>query len=311
MPTLLSVLLVHWNTKDDLRESLGALHRHRFSRGSQEVIVVDNASDDGAAEMVRESFPEVRLIANPANELYARGVNQCADAATGDVLLLLNPDAQVQAGTLDTLISFLDSKPDAAAVAPKLVHEDGKVQASVRGFPSPVALLGEFLLLSRVWKSSRTWASWRMPTFDYGVPGEAPQPMASCFLIRREAWQTVGAMDERFPLYFNDADWCLRAYAAGYRIYYTPDTAAKHGYGGTTKRVRRAAVWESRRAMLRFLGKHYAGKTAMPLLLLLTIFITLDAWTRTGRWGQSLGKWGGETTPDSLCRELERERRSV
>ncbi len=311
MPTALSVLLVHWNTRDDLRESLEALRAHPYSGGAQEVIVVDNASDDGAAEMVRESFPEARLIANPANELYAHGVNQCAAVATGDRLLLLNPDAQVRAGTLDTLVAFLDGKPDAAAVAPKLVHADGKVQASVRGFPSPVALLGEFLLLSRVWKHSKTWAAWRMPTFDYDAPGEAPQPMASCFLIRRTAWETVGAMDERFPLYFNDADWCLRAYNAGYRIYYTPDAAATHGYGGTTKRVRRAAVWESRRAMLRFLGKHYAGKTATPLLGLLTLLITLDAWVRTGRWGQSLGKWGGETTPDGLRRELERERRPV
>lgn len=311
MPSLISVLLVHWNTKDDLRESLEALREHPYIRGTQEVIVADNASEDGAAEMMRELFPEVRLITNATNELYAHGVNQCADVAIGDLLLLLNPDAQVQAGTLDTLVAFLESKPDAAAVAPKLVHEDGKVQSSVRGFPSPVALLGEFLLLARVWKSSRTWAAWRMPWFDYNASGEAPQPMASCFLIRREAWQKVGTMDERFPLYFNDADWCLRAYNAGYRIYYTPDTAAKHGYGGTTKRVRRAAVWESRRAMLRFLGKHYAANTAAPLLWLLTIFITLDAWVRTGRWGQSLGKWGGETTPDSLRRELERERRSV
>lgn len=311
MPNRLSILLVHWNTKDDLRDSLIALQKYPYTQGEQEVIVVDNASEDGSAEMVRESFPEVCLIANPTNELYARGVNQCAEAATGDLLLLLNPDAQVQPGTLDTLAAFLDTKPDAAAVAPKLVHDDGKVQSSVRGFPTPVALLGEFLLLSRVWKSSRTWAAWRMPWFDYETAGEAPQPMASCFLIRREAWAKVGPMDERFPLYFNDADWCLRAYNSGYRIYYTPDAAAKHGYGGTTKRVRRVSVWESRRAMLRFLGKHYAGKAPAPLLGLLTIFITLDAWVRTGRWGQSLGKWGGETTPDGLHRELERERRSV
>lgn len=308
---LLSVLLVHWNTRDDLRESLEALRDFPYSHGDQEVIVVDNASEDGAAQMVRESFPETRLLANPENELYAHGVNQCAAVATGDFLLLLNPDAQVGAGTLDTLASFLGSHPDAAAVAPKLVHENGTVQKSVRGFPTPVALLGEFLLLSRVWKGSKTWAGWRLPLFDYNSPGEAPQPMASCFLIRREAWQTVGAMDERFPLYFNDADWCLRAYNAGYRIYYTPDTAATHGYGGTTKTVRRAAVWESRRAMLRFLGKHYADKTAPVLLGLLTILITLDAWVRTKRWGQVLGKWGGETTPDGLRLELERERRSV
>ena len=301
----LSVLLVHWNTKDDLRESLHSLQAFPYTGGAQEVIVVDNASADGAVEMVRIEFPEATLIANTANELYAHGVNQAAQAATGDLLLLLNPDAQVEAGTLDTLAAYLLTLPDAAAVAPKLVHDNGVVQKSVRGFPSPVALLGEFLFVSRVWKSNRRWAAWRMPWFDYDEAGEAPQPMASCFLITRSAWEKVGAMDERFPLYFNDADWCLRAYQAGYKIYYTPNAVAKHGYGGTTKKVRKAAVWESRRAMLRFLQKHY--QTDNPTLLgLLTILITLDAWVRTGRWGQTLGKWGGETTPDSLRRELER-----
>ena len=302
MPTL-SALIVHWNTAPDLRACLQALRDHPYTGGTQEVIVVDNASADGAAAMVRAEFPEVRLLANPANELYARGVNQAADAATGDLFLLLNPDAAVRAGTLDTLAAFLESLPDAAAVAPRLVYESGETQRSVRGFPSPAALLGEFLLLSRLFPRSR-WAAWRMPTFDYDKPGEAPQPMASCFLMRRDAWVKIGAMDERFPLYFNDADWCFRAQGAGYRIYYTPEAVCAHGYGGTTKRVRRAAVWESRRAMLRFLGKHYARST--PAVL--TALITLDAWRLTGRWGQSLGAWGGETTPDGLRRELERAR---
>ena len=293
-----------------------------YTGGEQEIIVVDNASTDGAAQTVREAFPDVRLIENDANELYAHGVNQAAGAATGNLLLLLNPDAKVRAGTLDMLRAFLETNPDAAAVAPRLVYESGETQASVRGVPTPTALFGEFLLLSRIFPQSR-WAAWRLPAFDYNRAQEAPQPMASCFLIRREAWEKIGGMDEAFPLYFNDADWCLRAYHAGYRIYYTPEAVATHGYGGTTKRVRKAAVWESRRAMLRFLGKHYhpdtppnsllLGRTGTPWweMGLLTALITLEAWARTGRWGQTLGKWGGDTTPDGLRGELERERRSV
>jgi len=305
--SLLSICIVHWKTRDDLRDCLIALKSFPFTQGEQEVIVVDNASADGTVEMVRADFPEVILIANKTNMLYAHGVNQCVAAAKGDLLLLLNPDAQVQAGTLDTLATFLMVHPDAAAVAPKLVYTNGGTQASVRGFPDPTALLGEFLLLSRVLKGSRTLAAWRMPWFDYEKTGEAPQPMASCFLIRRSAWSTVGPMDERFPLYFNDADWCLRAYQAGYKIYYTPEAVALHGYGGTTKRVRKVAVWESRRAMLRFLRKHYGTTTFAPTMALLTVFITLDAWARTGRWGTTLGSGGGETTPYSLHSELERE----
>lgn len=309
MPSL-SVLLVHWNTLPDLLVCLQSLRDYPYTGGAQEIVLVDNASVDGAANTVRERFPEARLIANPVNELYARGVNQCADAATGDLLLLLNPDAAVGPRTLDTLAAFLESRPDAAAVAPKLVHENNETQASVRGFPSPLALFGAFSGLARLLPRSR-WAAWRLPAFDYNAPGEAPQPMASCFLVRRAVWDAIGGMDERFPLYFNDADFCLRAYHAGYRIYYTPDAVAAHGYGGTTKTVRKSAVWESRRAMLRFLSKHYAQTTPTFLLWLLTLLITLDAWARTGRWGQTLDKWGGETTPDGLRGELERERRPV
>ncbi|MBC8142742.1 MAG: glycosyltransferase family 2 protein [Armatimonadetes bacterium] len=306
----ISVLLVHWNTVSDLRECLQALRDYPFTEGEQEIVVVDNASTDGAAQMVRESFPEARLLENAANELYAHGVNQAAMAATGNLFLLLNPDAKIHAGTLDTLVAFLHSKTDAAAAAPRLVYESGETQSSVRGVPAPPALLGEFFLLSRLFPRSR-WAAWRLPALDYDHENEAPQPMASCFLLRREAWEKVGGMDEAFPLYFNDADWCLRAYHAGYRIYYTPKAIVTHGYGGTTKTVRRAAVWESRRAMLRFLGKHYRVNTPAFPLWVLTILVTLDAWVRTGRWGQTLGKWGGDTTPDGLRRELERERRSV
>jgi GT2 family glycosyltransferase len=273
------------------------------------VVVVDNGSADGSAAMVRAEFPEAVLIASPVNESYARGTNRALEAATGDLLLLLNPDAEVTAGALDTLADFLDTRPDAAAVAPKLVSADGAVQGSVRGFPAPAAVLWDVLRLARVFPNVRAFGAYRLPRFDYGKTGEAPQPMASCFLISREAYAKVGGMDERFPLYFNDVDWCLRAYEAGYRIYYTPEAAVRHGYGGTTRRDearRRVTVWESHRALLRLWDKHYKRKTAAPLLALMTGVVTLGAWARTGRWGESFGRGGGDTTPESLHRELER-----
>jgi GT2 family glycosyltransferase len=253
MPNRLSVLLVHWNTKDDLRDSLIALREHPYSRGEQEVIVVDNASEDGAAEMVRISFPAVRLIANPTNELYAHGVNQCAEAASGDLLLLLNPDAQVQAGTLDTLAAFLHTKPDAAAVArswftrmEKFRRRCADSRRRPRFWESFCCCLayGEVVELGR-----RGGCPW----FDYESAGEAPQPMASCFLIRRDAWEKIGAMDERFPLYFNDADWCLRAYNSGYRIYYTP-TRRRSTVTGDDEAGAPGSGLGIPRAMLRFLA---------------------------------------------------------
>ncbi|MBC8104575.1 MAG: glycosyltransferase family 2 protein, partial [Cytophagales bacterium] len=288
---------------DDLRACLEALARYPFTGGDQEVIVVDNASWDGSAAMVRGEFPGVRLIANHANANYAKGTNQALATATGDYLLLLNPDARVAAGTLDTLTRFLAAHPGAGAVASKLVGRDGVVQRSVRGFPDPRSVLWDLLKLPRLFPGL---GSYRQIGFNYEKAQIAPQPMASCFLLTRPAYEAVGPMDERFPLYFNDVDWCLRARKASLEVWYSPDAIAVHGYGGTTQQVRRAAVWESHRALLRLWGKHYRETTPRLFYVMMTGIVTLGAWARTGRWGESLGNNGGETTPENLHRELER-----
>lgn len=303
---MLSVGIVNWNTWEELRACLRSLQAHPFS-GGQEVIVIDNASMDGSAERMRAEFPAVRLIANDTNAGYARGTNQALAAARGDLLLLLNPDVEVLPGALDTLAALLRDRPDAAAAAPKLIHPDGRVQHSVRGFPEPGPLLWDILGLARVFPNSRVFAAYRMPYFDYDATGPAPQPMASCLLLTRRAYETVGPMDERFPLFFNDVDWCLRARAAGFVIYYTPQAMVIHRGGASTGKARKASVWESHRALLRFYEKHYRRKIGRPLYALIGAIVTLGAWGRTGRWGRKLGgEW--DTTTD-LHRELEREAR--
>jgi GT2 family glycosyltransferase len=301
--TCLSVCIVNWNTKEDLRTCLQALQTYPYTECQGEVIVVDNASSDGSAKMVQDAFPEVRLIANTTNRNYAPGTNQAMAAAGGDFLLLLNPDARVTDHALDTLVRFLQTHKEAGVVAAKLVHADGTVQRSVRGFPDPVSVLWDLLKLPRLFPALGTY---RQVRFDYEAAGPAPQPMTSCFLMTRDAYQKVGPMDERFPLYFNDVDWCLRAHKAGVSIWYTPNAVVIHGYGGTTKTVRWAAVWESHRALLRLWAKHYRETTAPVLYVMMTALVTLGAWARTKRWGESLGKDGGETTPENLHRELER-----
>ncbi|GAB4468062.1 MAG: glycosyltransferase family 2 protein [Armatimonadaceae bacterium] len=306
---LLSVCLVNWNTREALRACLRALVACPVSGGEMEVVVVDNGSTDGSPEMMREEFPNVRLIANSENRIYAEGTNQAMAAATGEYLLLLNPDVEVLPGALDALIEAQRRIPGCGAVAARLTDPDGTTQRSVRGFPDPLPVLYDILLLSRLFPQSRTFAAYRMTYFDYDVEQLAPQPMTSCLLITRNAYNAVGGMDTRFPLYFNDVDWCLRAREAGVGIWYTPKAVVLHEGGGTTKKVRKAAVWESHRALLRLYEKHYKGKTAPWLYALLTLLVTLGAWARTGRWGEDLGRNGGETTPESLRRELEREGR--
>jgi N-acetylglucosaminyl-diphospho-decaprenol L-rhamnosyltransferase len=275
----LSVCIVHWNTPHDLLTCLEALGQYPYTGGKQEIIVVDNASTDGAAEQVRVRFPAVHWVQNATNRCYAEGTNQAVAASTGELILLLNPDARVKAGALDILATYLE-RDDADIVAPKLIWPDGRVQPSVRNHPTPGNVLT---------------GSWTRPAPGDDAPQPVQQPMASCLMFARAVWERVGPLDERFPLYFNDADWSLRADAMGLNTWYIPEAVVVHDHGGTTGRVKQAALWESRRAWLRFNRKHFPHHPLRPVL---TLLITLDAWRRTNRWFQSLGKDGGETTPD-------------
>ncbi len=271
--------IVHWNTVDDLLTCLAALHHFPFSGGATEIIVLDNASTDGAPERVRAEFPDVTLLENKTNRCFAEGTNQAVQASTGELILLLNPDARVTAGALDTLTEFL-GRGDADIVAPKLVWPDGRVQPSVRNHPTP-----RNVLMGR----------WTRPALAGDKPVLVAQPMASCLMLTRNAWERVGPMDRRFPLYFNDADWSLRAERNYLCTWYVPAAQVIHDHGGTTGQVKQAALWESRKSWLRFNQKHFSGSF---LRRVVDILITLNAWRRTGRWLQSLGKSGGETTPE-------------
>lgn len=302
----LSALIVNWNTRDDLRDCLLSLVTNPFTLGTQEIVVVDNASQDGSVEMVRTEFPAVQILVNTTNDIYAAATNQALEAATGDFLVFLNPDAQVQKGALDALTREVMAHSKTGAVAGRLVHENGVTQSSIRGFPEPLPLLYDILGLARLVSGDSRLGAYRQRFFDYSKPGLAPQPMTSCLLISRACYQAVGGMDERFPLYFNDVDWCFRCWKAGFEIRYTPDAVVLHGGGGTTKKVRKAAVWESHRALLRFYAKHYKKHTPFLLYGLITLLVKLGAWVRTGRWGQSLGKEGGETTPEQLRQDMKR-----
>jgi N-acetylglucosaminyl-diphospho-decaprenol L-rhamnosyltransferase len=295
-PPSLSICIVHWNTPDDLWECLSALQNFPFTLGEMEVIVVDNASKGDVPSQIREKFPQVICIANDTNRVFAEGCNQALEIATGDFLLLLNPDAQVTEGALDKLGQFLEI--NGGIVAGKLVFSDGTVQKSVRDFPTPKAILQSILKISD---------TYRLPDFDYTKSQPAPQPMMSCLMFTRTVYKTVGGLDPQFPLYFNDVDWSLRTKNTNIGTFYCAEAVIIHGHGGTTKKARKAVIWESHRALLRFWEKHYKTNTSPTLLWLLTIIVTLGAWVRTGYWGRSLERGGGSTTPESLSADLHRE----
>ncbi len=273
---VLSIVIVNWNTRDYLRRCLASIQAHS-QEVEHEVIVVDNASPDGSADMVRSEFPDAHLIANTDNKGYAEGNNQGMEIARGRYLLLLNPDVEVKPGSLDALLSFAERHPDAAAVGCRLVGEDGLIQRSLRSFPEPWGVLFEYTKLSKLFPRNRRLASYRMTWFDYDREIEVDQPMGSCLLLLRKAVSDVGMFAQEFPIFFNEVDWLYRAKQKGWRIYFTPSAEVIHAGGASTRQRRPAMVRESHRSMKLFYHKHYRGRIAAPVYWFIVAAISINS----------------------------------
>lgn len=272
----LSVIIVNWNTRDYLSACLHSIKANPPGC-AHEVIVVDNASADGSADMVRERFPWVRLIANVGNEGYAEGNNAGIRESSGEYVLLLNPDTEVTPGSIDALLGFAGAHPDAAAVGCRLIGPDGNVQQSCRSFPDPLGILFEYTRLSRVFPKSRRFGSYRMTYFHYTHAAEVDQPMGSCLLLSRKSLDDVGMFDKEFPIFFNEVDWCFRAKERGWKIYFTPDSEVIHHGGAGTGQIKPEMSRESHRSLWRFYRKHYKGRIPMPVYWFIGAVIPINS----------------------------------
>ncbi len=290
-----SVLIVNWNTRELLAECLGSLPIG-FGGEAHEVLVVDNGSTDGSVAMVRKSFPEVRLVALAGNRGYAAGNNLAAGKATGDELMFLNADTRLRRGCVEALRMRLYANAKIALVAPKLILPDGSVQASCRGFPSPLSVAMDAIGLAAL--LPRAFGSYRMRTMDYGVAQRVPQPMATCWLMKRSAWERVGGFDERFPIFFNDVDWCRRAANLGLEAWYEPAAEVEHVGGASTRQVRPQMVWESHISLLRYYRKHLPWGAGSPMYWIVVPPVILGALVRAKGWHDGF-------RPDRDHRELE------
>ncbi|MBI4494114.1 MAG: glycosyltransferase family 2 protein [Chloroflexi bacterium] len=252
MGTLVSAIIVSYNTRELLRRAL----RSALGRPGLEVegLVVDNASQDGSAEMVAEEFPQVVLVRSAENRGFAAGVNQGLQRARGEYVLLLNPDAELLGDGLERMVEFLAGHPRVAAVGPRLVYGDGSRQHAAFAFPTlPMIFLDFFPLHGRLLDSR---LNGRYP--PAAAPHPIGHPLGACMLLRRQALAEVGPFDERFFMYCEEVDWCLRAWQQGWQVYHLPQAVARH-LGGQSVRQRRDAMFvELHRSRLRLYRKHYS-----------------------------------------------------
>ncbi|MFZ1684459.1 MAG: glycosyltransferase family 2 protein [Candidatus Zixiibacteriota bacterium] len=223
---------------------------------SHEIIAVDNGSSDGSAELIATNYPDVLLIRNGTNVGFARAVNIGLQTASSQHLYVLNQDLRFKPGATPTLLAKMKGDVSLGMIGPKYVGFDGQLQHSARAFPTCKHVWYDALLLSRLFPSSREFGSWRMTWFDHESELEVDQPMGSVMLIPRGVIEKVGLLDDSFPIFFNDVDYCRRIRAAGYRLLYYPSAVVEHFVGGSTRTRPMRMKIESHRSMYRYLKKY-------------------------------------------------------
>lgn len=253
---LVSIVIPTWNQRKLLYECLESIVKYPSVLGT-EIIVIDDASTDHTAEFIKKKFPKVRLIENKVNEGYAKAVNKGVDHSKGNFIFLLNNDTRFLGNTIDVLYEFLMEHKDVGAVAPLLVYPDGRLQVSCRRFPTPIAILLEKLHINK----TGHYMKLKLTQDEHLKGGIVPQPMASALLIRRQCWEAVGALDERFPIFFNDVDWCYRVYKnTDYKVYLCPDVKVIHHVGATVNTLGARKKWEFYKSLAKFYLKHFPFK---------------------------------------------------
>jgi GT2 family glycosyltransferase len=252
---VLEVVIVSYRCRQMLRRCLQSLREHPPAGGLR-TIVVDNASGDGTADVVRE-FPEVRLIELGENIGFSRANNLVLRETTAEYVLVLNPDTVLCEGTLDTLLGLMAENPRIGIAGCRLVQEDGTFDhAARRSFPTPTSALGHFLRVGRSERAPASLAAYRAPDVDEG-PVDAVN--GAFMLMRREMLDEIGLFDEGYWMYMEDLDLCYRAAQAGWITWFEPSVSAVHIKAGTSGHHRRLRLnYAFHYGMYRYYRTHLA-----------------------------------------------------
>jgi N-acetylglucosaminyl-diphospho-decaprenol L-rhamnosyltransferase len=280
----LSVVIVNWNVCELLRRCLLSVAKALPPGLAAEVVVVDNASSDGSADMVRREFPAVRLVASDENLGYARGNNRGAAETSGRYLLILNPDTEVAGDALATMVHYLDEHPPVGAVGPQLRYADGTSQSSRRRFPTPATAFWESTLLQQWVPNNRAARRYHMADRPADAPQAVDWLVGAALMIRREAWRQIGPLDESFFMYFEELDWCRRGRAAGWEIHYVPAAQVVHYEGKSSEQVVAARTIRFQRSKVRYFRKYYGAGWALVIRLFLLATFAVQLAEESLKW---------------------------
>jgi len=277
----LTVVMVSYNTKELLKRSLKSIYQN-VKGISFEIVVVDNGSRDNSVRMIRNKFPQVKLIENRENLGFARANNQAIEQSRARYFLLFNPDSSFKASPPHKMIKFMDNHPQVGILGCKILNTDGTIQPSNASFPN---LFTEFLrafqlkkLIPGVRARGKIGEKWRgilgstlkeylRVYWDSETIREVDWVTGACLLARRKAIEEVGLLDENFFMYYEDADWCYRMRNKDWKTYYFPFFEVVHYVGKSDSRFSPRTFIERHKSMYYYFRKH-KGKKAVFLLRL-------------------------------------------
>jgi GT2 family glycosyltransferase len=263
----LSIIIVNYNVKEFLQNLLHSIGK-ASSNISNELIVIDNASDDGSTELIREKFPSVKLIRNNVNVGFGKAVNQGLAIANGKYILISNPDCIVSEDTFDKMISFFKDNPDCGLAGCKILNSDGTLQlACRRSFPGPWTSFTKVTGLSNIFPKSKIFTRYNLTYLDENQTYEVDAVSGSFMMIRKDVYEKVGGFDEQFFMYGEDLDLCYRVQKNGYKVYYVHDTQIIHYKGESTKRSSLDETKLFYNAMHLFVKKHLSSFFIVELIL--------------------------------------------
>ncbi|MBI4261238.1 MAG: glycosyltransferase family 2 protein [Actinobacteria bacterium] len=278
-----AVVVVDYDAGDHLLRCLESVHRHAGD-ASLEVVVVDNASRDGSAEAAGEAHPGVRVLRNAENQGFARAANRGIRETSAPFVLLLNPDAEIAAGTLSGLRKLALDRPRAGVIGPMIRGTDGEPYLSGRRVPGLGEALGH-VLLGPFLPGNRFTRAYTMADWDRTTERGVDWISGSAMFLRREALEEVGDFDERFFMYAEDVDICTRLRAAGWKVLFSPEVEVRHVGGVATRRDPRMPLEHSRSAY-RYFAKHHAGGWRAVLLPLAWVALRIRAAVVARSWGR-------------------------
>ena len=256
----LSIIIVNWNAKDLLLACLESIYQ-TCKEVAMEVFVIDNGSTDGSGEAVKERFPKVTLIQNQKNVGFAMANNQALRLSKGNYLLLLNPDTKAKEGSIEGLVSFMESSPEAGVVGAQLLNDDGSKQNSVANFPSlATELLNKSLLR---WMFPKRFPGKETNSFE---PIAVDSVIGACMIVRRDAMKQVGLLDEGYFLFLEETDWCYRMKKAGWKVYHLPQAEIYHFQGKSAEKEKKRSRVEYYRSRYYFFKKN-RGRFQWSILL--------------------------------------------